>query len=460
MPRVTVKTKIRLWMTPVLAALSLFALILYLAGAQGAAMWLSFLVFGSACLLRIMMAQRYFSCDVMHWLYLFFFFYLSPTLQYTMNSFTFGMQPLPLVLFRCNMMMLIWVTGYCAVYDMLVLTSRGALKTVHQKTNVRFLSRRMMSGLLVYSLMVAVFMLSRGGVNVMLTKPAGEAVFGFYNQAVTLIVTFVLRHGVTFCAAYALLGFKEKKWGAAWPIAAAVPLLISCSPFGMPRFQAAAIYIGLTLIALPGLSLRPLYVYGFAVVFLIGFPFINNMRTLNLLELDIARALRDTITGMTDTLISAHFDGYVMLVKAQHHVATYGLTFGRQMLGALLFFIPRTWWPDKPVGTGYFIQQTLGLESRFLNVSACMIEEGYINFGLFGILLFAGLMALLNRSLDTPPYGEKDNSPFKKLVYPFLPPMIFFMVRGDMMSTFAYFSSYAVIGLVVLRLAERVAAKE
>ena len=37
MPRVTVKTKIRLWMTPVLAALSFFALILYLAGARGAA---------------------------------------------------------------------------------------------------------------------------------------------------------------------------------------------------------------------------------------------------------------------------------------------------------------------------------------------------------------------------------------------------------------------------------------
>ena len=460
MPRVTVKTKIRLWMTPVLAALSLFALILYLAGAQGAAMWLSFLVFGSACLLRIMMAQRYFSCDVMHWLYLFFFFYLSPTLQYTLNSFTFGMQPLPLVLVRCNMMMLIWVTGYCAVYDMLILRSRGALKTVHQKTNVRFLSRRMMSGLLIYSCLVAVFMLARGGINVMLTKPAGEMAFWFYNQAVTLLVTFIMRHGVTFCAAYALLGFKEKKWGAAWPIAAAVPLLISCSPFGMPRFQAAAIYIGLALILRPKLSKKSVFIYGFCGAFMFAFPFLDYMRYANLLDIDIVNSFKEVVKGLTGTLISAHFDGYVMLVKAQHHVATYGLTFGRQMLGALLFFIPRTWWPDKPLGTGYFIQQTLGLKKKFLNVSASMIEEGYINFGLLGILLFAGLMALLNRSLDTPPYGEKDNSPFKKLVYPFLPPMIFFMVRGDMMSTFAYFSSYAVIGLVVLRLAERVAAKE
>lgn len=460
MQRMIVRDQIRLWMTPVLAALSLFSIGLYMTGEEGLAMCLSFLTIGSACLLRIMMAHRYFSCDVMHWLYLFFFMYISPSLQYILNRYTFGIIPLSIVLFRSNMMLLMWITAYCAVFDAVKLRGARRIRSGPEKAEERFLTKRALIPLMLFSLLVAVFVLVRGGINVMLTKSAGEAVFGFMNQAVTLIITFVFRNSVTFTAAYAILGFKARKWGVAWPVAAVILLLISCSPFGMPRFQAAAIYIGLLLIVFPGLSRRALYVYGFVVVFLIGFPFINHMRQENLLDLDVMAALKDAVKNMTEMLIGGHFDGYAMLFKAQHHVATFGVTWGRQMLGAMLFFIPRAWWPGKPVGTGHFVQQSAGLEQRYFNMSASLIEEGYINFGFIGILLFAGLMAFMNHRLDTPAYGKPGNRPFKKMVYPFLPPMVFFMVRGDMMSTFAYFSSYVVIGSGILKIAERLGNQE
>lgn len=456
----SVADKIRLKMTPVLAALSLLAPGLYMAGLEGAAMWVSYLTIGGACLVRVMLARRYFSCDVMHWLYLFFFMYISPTLQYILNAYTFTIVPQPLVLFRSNMMLLMWIAAYCAVADTAALRGARRMQAAQEQADERFLSVRALRLFMLFSLMAAVFVLARGGVNVMLTKSAGEAAFGFINQAGTLILTFFMRNGATFAAAYAILGFKAKKWGLFWPAAAVLLLLISCSPFGMPRFQAAAIYIGLMLIAFPGLSRRSLYVYGFVVVFLIGFPFINHMREENLLDLDIGMALKDAVKNMVDMLIGGHFDGYAMLFKAQHHVATFGLSWGRQMLGAMLFFIPRAWWPDKPTGSGHLVQQSAGLSGPYLNMSASLIEEGYINFGFCGILLFAGLMAFMNHRLDTPPYGRKENGPFKKMVYPFLPPMVFFMVRGDMMSTFAYFSSYVAIGSGALWMAKRLGAKE
>lgn len=320
MQRMIVRDQIRLWMTPVLAALSLFSIGLYMTGEEGLAMCLSFLTIGSACLLRIMMAHRYFSCDVMHWLYLFFFMYISPSLQYILNRYTFGIIPLSIVLFRSNMMLLMWITAYCAVFDAVKLRGARRIRSGPEKAEERFLTKRALIPLMLFSLLVAVFVLVRGGINVMLTKSAGEAVFGFMNQAVTLIITFVFRNSVTFTAAYAILGFKARKWGVAWPVAAIILLLISCSPFGMPRFQAAAIYIGLLLIVFPGLSRRALYVYGFVVVFLIGFPFINHMRQENLLDLDVMAALKDAVKNMTEMLIGGHFDGYAMLFKAQHHV--------------------------------------------------------------------------------------------------------------------------------------------
>jgi hypothetical protein len=101
----------------------------------------------------------------------------------------------------------------------------------------------------------------------------------------------------------------------------------------------------------------------------------------------------------------------------------------------LLFFVPRSIWPSKSVGSGALVNK---LEhSDFTNFSSTFIAEGYINFGVWGSLIFmAGLALFIARYDDK--YWFSGGSKYNNLVYPAAIGMMFFMLRGDLLSSFAY----------------------
>ena len=67
-------------------------------------------------------------------------------------------------------------------------------------------------------------------------------------------------------------------------------------------------------------------------------------------------------------------------------------------MGVFLFFVPRSLWPEKPIGSGYVIAH----ENNYIhdNLSMNFFGEGYINFGIFGSIVFVVFLALLNARLD------------------------------------------------------------
>ena len=74
------------------------------------------------------------------------------------------------------------------------------------------------------------------------------------------------------------------------------------------------------------------------------------------------------------------------------------ITYGNQLSGALLFFVPRSVWPEKPKGSGHFLTEKYN--GVFNNVSMPFFAEGYINFGWFGIIGFTVFIALLTSKID------------------------------------------------------------
>lgn len=64
----------------------------------------------------------------------------------------------------------------------------------------------------------------------------------------------------------------------------------------------------------------------------------------------------------------------------------------RQLIGSLLFFVPRSIWEDKPLDTGVEVAKNFGL--RFENLSAPWILENYANARYLGIVLGAILMII------------------------------------------------------------------
>lgn len=205
-------------------------------------------------------------------------------------------------------------------------------------------------------------------------------------------------------------------------------MLLSAFPTSMPRFSAAAMYIPVML------TFFPLFRKGFIFIFVIGllvvFPFLNNFRYLT--------SNSNIEFGIDfEMFLEAHFDAYSNFV---HILANDISTFGYQLLGSLLFWVPRSIWPSKPVGSGAFLSEEVNLD--WANISCCYFAEGYINFRFLGILIFTIIIAWICASFDKVYWKfnrkvQKQNC-FFELIYFLLLGLMFFILRGDLMSSLAF----------------------
>ncbi|MDG1315031.1 MAG: hypothetical protein P8P29_05860, partial [Flavobacteriaceae bacterium] len=90
-----------------------------------------------------------------------------------------------------------------------------------------------------------------------------------------------------------------------------------------------------------------------------------------------------SISGAFESL---HYDAFANIMATVEYVKLYGLSWGFQLLGVCLFFIPRSLWTTKPLSTGELIGNYLfdTTPRNFTNLSNPVVSEGFINFGLIG----------------------------------------------------------------------------
>ena len=119
-----------------------------------------------------------------------------------------------------------------------------------------------------------------------------------------------------------------------------------------------------------------------------------------------------------------------MLARVLMYVDEIGLTYGRQILSTLFFFIPRRVWASKPIVTGAMVSGAQN--ANFTNLSAPLISEGYIDFGIVGIVVFSVLLAYALKKIDKYYWLVKDSECLDiiEIVYPFLIGFLIFMLRG------------------------------
>ena len=161
---------------------------------------------------------------------------------------------------------------------------------------------------------------------------------------------------------------------------------------------------------------------------LIVFPFLNQFR-----HFSAGTSLKFGLNF--DMFAEGHFDSYqnFALIIFENIIS-----WGRQLLGVLLFWVPRTIWPSKPIGSGHYIAEELSMS--FHNISANFFAEGYINFGFLGIILFVVFLAWFTARMDNIYWEvvhEKQNN-FFRVIYYLMLGMLFFIMRGDLLSSFAF----------------------
>ena len=224
-------------------------------------------------------------------------------------------------------------------------------------------------------------------------------------------------------ACYIIAKVQKKKLGIR--VCLLFLMLVSLFPTSLARNAVVMYWLPVALLAVPFLKKPNVFIIIMLVGLLVLFPFFDNFRYYN----------GSVSFGFNfNYLNTMNFDaGQNFMITMKFQL----ITFGRQLMGALLFFVPRKIWPTKPIGSG----ATLAAEQdAFSNISMPYFGEGYINFGLLGIFLFTVFLAFITAYLDRN-YWKSGDPRVKTWFTPYY--LVFvgaalFIMRGDMMSSFAY----------------------
>ena len=200
-------------------------------------------------------------------------------------------------------------------------------------------------------------------------------------------------------------------------------MLIALFPLGISRNAVAMYWLPVVLVSFARLKRGNLFVLSILVGLLVFFPFLEEFRYWT-------GSLSDYHYSL-EFLNSMHFDSSqeFMIVMKRGIV-----TWGHQLLGAILFFLPRAIWPTKPIGSGAFVAE---MDGAFGNISMPFWGEGFINFDLLGVLAFTLLLSFFCAYMDKS-YWQKGSAKVLEPYYLLFVGAIIFVLRGDLMSSLSY----------------------
>lgn len=205
-------------------------------------------------------------------------------------------------------------------------------------------------------------------------------------------------------------------------------------------------------------ALGPIYLT--LLVFYFGVAFWSNFRSFLLLFLSLVvvfplisivthnkeATLSDIVaigfSGLADLIaesfVSLHYDAFSNILAAVYYVQDFGASYGIQALGALLFFVPHSFWTGKPESSGIEIGDYLieNYAMWFNNLSMPFVAESYLNFGMLGIPIFSFLLASLIKFFGV---WSRSSDFLKNAAAIYFSFHLIFALRGDLMNGIAYF---------------------
>lgn len=409
---------------------------------------LLFILIGIFCLYSMIkeLLWHSYSLVLMEWAFCFLFYFSAGFVQSANGSFLHGWNiPYKDVVFVC-LYILFWMVMFNIASDIIKyskIKKNAFLKNILEtplKINGKFVSVATF-----LSMIITIYLIVHVGFIPLLSRGSAEAALSTDSIATTLLSTYMLRNTVLYGFAISLAYFKKNRKGFARIAIQLLCVLIVCSPFGMPRFNAAAVYIGIFLLVSDNIKKSRSFIFLFFIIFLIVFPMLDSFRFLSINEINLNMLTRSA-SNIKEYFKSANYDAFSMIHYTREYVTYFGTTHGYQLLGALLFFIPRGIWVNKPIGSGATVAQTFGFPHP--NVSSPLIAEGIMNFGLLGVGVFAFLIGMFVKVVDEVYWNQncKDsNYRFIDIAYPFIIPLFFFINRGDMLSTYSFMVSHIAV---------------
>ncbi|MFE9697339.1 hypothetical protein [Streptomyces sp. NPDC006270] len=163
-----------------------------------------------------------------------------------------------------------------------------------------------------------------------------------------------------------------------WVALAALNLLVN-NPVSNARYWFLTAVVALLFTAFPSSAAVYRTVLTTGVVgALVLFPYADRFRY------DDGGQRAVPSASVFEPLVTKDYDQMVMFANTISWVDTRGHTYGRQLAGSALFFVPRAVWSGKPEDTGVRVGQWMGL--RMTNLSAPLWTEFWVDFGAGGVI--------------------------------------------------------------------------
>jgi hypothetical protein len=186
---------------------------------------------------------------------------------------------------------------------------------------------------------------------------------------------------------------------------------------------------------------------------IIGFPLVQILTHINYGIDDVINnpsLITDVIDNgaLSKGYMSLNYDAFCNIGVAMEVVKENGFSYGFQLLSALLFFIPRGVWVGKPDSSGLVLGDYLieNYDYHFANISNPVVSEGYMNFGIPGIIIMAIALAMSMIYFLT---WLNSNDIFKRSVAFYYAIHLLFLLRGDFTNGYSYFIG-TLVGLYII----------
>jgi hypothetical protein len=142
--------------------------------------------------------------------------------------------------------------------------------------------------------------------------------------------------------------------------------------------------------------------------------------------------------GISEAFNTLNYDAFPNIMATIDYVHKFGFSYGYQLIGGLLFFIPRIIWVDKPYSTGQVVGEHLisDFGFNFSNLSNPLVSESFVNFGVLGVIIVPIILAFTFIKMIK---WLQSNDYLKKIMAFYFAMHLIFLLRGDFTNGFSYY---------------------
>lgn len=370
------------------------------------------------------------------WTFTYIFMGLAPLVQFRTGKYPGTTGGLALELNEASMIVVL--VGVLAAIVGICVPWSPPRRQVRQE----ILHEKRVLALAIGALIMNTFYVIRIGPSVFLESRAdlGEVKQSFASNAITTALIGATSSVPLLVSFLALLSIRRTASGRRRQLITLLAVLTGgAALFIVNPISSARYTFGTFLLAiLAGLGAyaTPARVRTMTLGFLVGmvavFPVADTFRRSSTAVIDINGA--NPVVSLT----TGDFDAFAQLNNTLLYVGQSGITWGRQALGVLLFWVPRDYWPGKPVDTGILLANFR--EYRFTNLSAPLWAEFYINLGIVGVIIGMIFLGLWMHSSDVRTSALLGSGRMPTLIALILPFYLIMILRGSLLQAMSFLS--------------------